>query len=64
MEFEFEDIDAICTSDLYYDLFDGGYLNPEKLLVNDEQIQKVYEAMNIIQEYLSQAESAGVIEIC
>ena len=41
------------SEDAYYDLFDGGYLDPEKFLDNEEDIEKVREAILLIEDYLN-----------
>lgn len=46
---------AIWTSDLYYDLFEGGYIKPEDLLENEEDIDKVKQAILTINEFLDGA---------
>ena len=46
---------TIWTSDLYYDLFEGGYINPEDLLENKEEIDKVKQAILTINEFLNGA---------
>nr|DAY41582.1 MAG TPA: hypothetical protein [Caudoviricetes sp.] len=46
---------AIWTSDLYYDLFEGGYIKPEDLLENEEEIDKVKQAIKTINEFLDGA---------
>lgn len=46
---------AIWTSDLYYDLFEGGYIKPEDLLENKEEIDKVKQAILTINEFLDGA---------
>jgi hypothetical protein len=39
------------SDDFYYNLFDGGYLDPEELLDNTEDAVRVREAMRVISEY-------------
>nr|DAS83606.1 MAG TPA: hypothetical protein [Caudoviricetes sp.] len=46
---------VIWTSDLYYDLFEGGYIKPEDLLENKEEIDKVKQAILTINEFLDGA---------
>ena len=46
---------AIWTSDLYYDLFEGGYIKPEDLLESEEDIDKVKQAILTINEFLDGA---------
>jgi hypothetical protein len=47
-----EDMEVVPSSEPYYDFFLGGYLEPENFLENEEDIEKVNEARNLIQEYL------------
>lgn len=49
------EVNAIWTNDLYYDLFEGGYINPEGLLENKEEIDKVKQAILTINEFLDGA---------
>lgn len=61
---KFKDInEPIYTSDLYYDLFDGGYICPEDLLENVKEAEKVRQAILLIQEFLEEAEDNGAIEL-
>jgi hypothetical protein len=39
------------TDDFWYDLTSGGYLNPEDILENKEDIDSVKNAIEIIQEF-------------
>lgn len=45
-------VEPFWSDDVYYDLFDGGYLSPEKFLSNEKDIQKVKDAIALIEEYL------------
>lgn len=47
---------AAQTDDFWYDLFDGGYLTPESLLEDEEDIQKVKEAMAVLSEFRESCE--------
>lgn len=53
-------MDAVPTSDFWYDVFLGGYFEPEELL-DEESAKKVREAMNTIQEYQSLLEYNGLL---
>lgn len=64
MKFNFKAIEeAIYSTDLYYDLTNGGYIKPSELLADAEQIKQVEQAIQIVYEFLEQAESNGVLEI-
>ena len=62
MEFK-ENVDTIYTSELYYDLFEGGYIKPENML-EKEDADKVKEAMNTIKNFLNEASKNNLIEEC
>jgi hypothetical protein len=65
MDFKFkEHAEVVNSSELYYDLFEGGYIDPDKLLVDQTQIDLVNEAISIVEDFLSGAEEAGLIEVC
>lgn len=64
MKFNFKTIEeAIYSTDPYYDLTNGGYIKPSELLTDTEQIKQVEQAIQIVYEFLEQAESNGVLEI-
>ena len=50
-----DEVNVIWTNDLYYDLFEGGYINPKDLLENKEEIDKVKQAILTINEFLDGA---------
>lgn len=66
IEFQFNmDADPISSTDGFeYDLFYGGYLEPEKFLIDKSQIRKVKEAIEIINEYKEQLIDSGLYEEC
>jgi hypothetical protein len=39
------------TDDFWYDLIDGGYLNPEDILEDKEDVKKVLQAIEVIQDF-------------
>jgi len=41
----------ISTQDFWYDLSAGGYLKPEEMLENQEDIKRVKEAVKTIEEF-------------
>ena len=64
MKFNFKTTEeAIYSIDPYYDLTNGGYIKPSELLADTEQIKQVEQAIQIVYEFLEQAESNGVLEI-
>lgn len=62
-KFEFKDQEEpIPVGDFWYDLTDGGWIKPEILLTNPDQIKAVKEAIALLKAYEDQAGGAGVIE--
>lgn len=63
IEFNFKEVEEpVWTDDPWYDLTDGGYIRPEELLIDEEQIKKVQESVDILSAFLQQAYEKGVIE--
>ncbi len=58
-----EDYEVVGTSEMYYDLFDGGYIDPENFLDDEEQIKKINDAIKTVESYLKFLEDNGAIEI-
>lgn len=55
------ELETVGTSDFYYDLFSGGYIEPEDYL-EEISAKKVREAINIINQYESLLEDNNLIE--
>lgn len=55
------DPDPVATSEFYYDLFDGGYIDPEDQL-DPDSAAKVLGAKDIIEQYRDLLESSGLLE--
>lgn len=53
----------IYSSDPYQDLFCGGRMNPHEFLVNKDDADKVEEAMEIIEAYLSGLIDKEILEV-
>jgi hypothetical protein len=53
----------ISTSEFWYDLFDGGYIDPENLLESEEDVKQVRRAMQVLQQFYNEAEEQGVLEL-
>lgn len=45
------------SSDFWYDLADGGYLNPDLICSNPEDAQRVKDAIAVIKEFQSSCEA-------
>lgn len=52
----------IVTDDFWYDLTDGGYIRPEELLKNEEDINKIKDALKIIMDWKSEMEEKEIIQ--
>ena len=62
MGFKFrKDAEPICTSEFHYDLFTGGYINPEDIL-EPEDAKAVNEAIALINAFEYEAERKGLLE--
>ncbi len=46
----------ICSSEPWYDLSDGGYLNPQEICQEPEDAKKVEEAVEIVKDFLDSCE--------
>lgn len=63
MKFKFkEDVDPVSTGEPWYDLTDGGYIDPAKLLEDADQAELVDNAISTVRDFLDQAFKAGVLE--
>jgi hypothetical protein len=49
------------TSDFWYDLTDGGYIKPEKLLKDKKDIEAVENALKVLNDFQKSAESQGIL---
>ena len=64
MSFNFKkDAESVSSSEIYYDLFEGGYLRPERFLEDPYQVQKVNDAVSTIEQYLHQLMSAELLDV-
>jgi hypothetical protein len=61
MQFK-KNVDPISSDDPYYDLFQGGYIKPELLLKNQEEVEKVKEAIATVKTFIDEATEKGLIE--
>lgn len=48
----------VATSDFWYDLFEGGYLDPVELLKKQEDVDEVLKAMEVLLTYRKSLEEA------
>jgi hypothetical protein len=47
---------ANTTDNFWYDLFEGGYLNPEDICEDKEDAKKVREAIRVLDDYKNSCE--------
>ncbi|MCK5018694.1 MAG: hypothetical protein KAS32_16655 [Candidatus Peribacteraceae bacterium] len=57
-----KDAQPVASDDFWYDLFDGGYIKPQKLLENSSDIEKVETAIGILEDFKTTMENAGLLE--
>jgi hypothetical protein len=50
------------TDDFWYDLTDGGYIKPENILLDDEDIEKIKNAIHLLIEWKRQMGSRGILQ--
>jgi len=50
------------TEDFWYSLFDGGYVKPDGILSDQEQLDEVKKAMYTLRQFKDQLERAGIYE--
>jgi len=54
-------LESVATSDFWYDLFDGGYIEPEDFL-DEKSAEKVSKAMDTLREYQNLLENNDLTE--
>ena len=57
-----EDFEMPMTDGFWYMLVDGGYIKPEDALVNEEDIKRVRDAINVLKEYKREGYKQGAFE--
>lgn len=50
------------NDDFWYALFDGGYVNPEGILEDKDQLAEVKKAVETLTQFKDQLEKAGIYE--
>jgi len=62
--FKFKKVaEPVFTSEPEYDLLWGGYIQPEALLEDPEQVKEVEAAIAVITLFLDEAQDAGALEV-
>ena len=59
---KFKDRDPYFTDDPHYALLTGGYIKPEDFLEDGAEAMRVNAAIFTINQFLDEAESAGVLD--
>jgi hypothetical protein len=50
------------TDDFWYDLTDGGYIHPKDILEDQKDIDKINNALSLIERFKSECFHEGIIE--
>lgn len=58
------DCEFVATDDPYYDLFDGGYIDPHAMLEDAAVADEVCAAMQLIRDFIAAGEESGHLEVC
>lgn len=58
-----EALEGINSDDFYYGITSGGYIKPDKILLNKARAKKLQEAINLIWEWEIQLQEGGVLEV-
>lgn len=61
--FSFKKGASVRTSEFWYDLTDGGYIRPEELLDDAEQVRQVNGAIALLRAFLSAALNSGAVTL-
>jgi len=51
MEWNFKEDVEVFTEEFWYDLTDGGYIKPENVLADKEQIAKLQAAIDLVRSF-------------
>lgn len=57
-----KDAKTVYTSEPWYDLVDGGYIKPDDML-EEKDAKRVKEAIKLLEQFLSEAEYKGFLEV-
>ena len=58
---EFKKKVKISTDDFWYDLTDGGYITPEDVLVNENDVKKVKDALETLLLFQKEMETKKIL---
>lgn len=57
-----ENAEPTITCDFWYDLFKGGYLEPENFLEDPEEVKRVEEARQLLMKYKRELMDSELVE--
>lgn len=57
-----KDLD-VCTSDFWYDFFDGGYIVPEELMSDEDEIDAVNIAARVLKKFYNELIDKEIITL-
>lgn len=57
-----KDAKTVYTSEPWYALVDGGYIKPDDML-EEKDAKRVKEAIKLLEQFLSEAEYMGFLEV-
>ncbi len=50
------------SNDFWYDMTDGGYINPEEVLADKDQLAKLLDALNVVKSFEEALDNANLRE--
>lgn len=56
--------DGVLSVDFYYDIFEGGYIVPSKILKDDKRIEELEKAILLIEDWKIELYNDGVLIEC
>jgi len=57
-----EALEGIGSSDFFYDLIYGGYIEPDKILIDKERAKKLQEAADLLFHWMNELIEDGILE--
>ncbi len=57
-----KDAEGVAMDDFWYNLTDGGYIRPEKLIDDKDQLEKLNNAIATILTFKDELEEAGLVD--
>lgn len=57
-----EALEGIGSSDFFYDLIYGGYIEPDKILIDKDRAKKLQEAADLLEDWMNELIEDGILE--